>query len=196
MHGLVNRSIQSFVEETYGAEAWQAVADRAGVGHDGFEAMLLYDDLVTAKLLNAIAHQLDKPREMVLEDIGTFVVSNSKFERLRRLLRFGGETFVDFLNSLDELHGRVHLALPDLEGPRLELTELEGDAYRLQCHWHFPGACHVVMGVLRAMADDYGALVLLDYVGGDGRGAGELSIDLLDSRFAEGRAFQLAVMAE
>ena len=192
MHGLINRSIQSFVTETYGDAAWRAVAARAGVGPDGFEAMLTYDDSVTDALLDAASAHLDKPAEALLEDLGTFLVSNSKFEPLRRLLRFGGETFADFLASLDELHGRARLAVPDLDVPEIELDAAGAGTFRLRCRWGRPGACHVMMGVLRAMADDFGALVLLDYIEGDRPGDGMVSIDLLDSRFAAGRSFSLA----
>ena len=53
------------------------------------------------------------------------------------------------------------------------------------------GFGHVVMGLLRAMADDYGALALLEHKGT--RGDTEiLEIQLLDTAFAEGREFELA----
>lgn len=196
MYGLVNRSIQLFMQETYGEAAWRAVADTVGAGQDGFEALLEYDDAITVALIEEMARLLDKPVEMVLEDIGTFVVSHASFERLRRLLRFGGETFVDFLYSLEELQGRAHLALPELNAPQLELTEEAAGRFSLRCAWQVPGACHVVMGILRAMADDYGALVLLDYAQGKGACGGLVRVELLDSRFAAGRDFKLAVMAE
>ena len=47
-----------------------------------------------------------------------------------------------------------------------------------------------VLGILRAMADDYGALVLLEHQGRD-RESDVISIRLVDVSFAEGRVFQL-----
>ena len=47
MHGLMNRSIQCFLRDTYGAGCWRSVAQDIGIGADGFEAMLLYDDALT-----------------------------------------------------------------------------------------------------------------------------------------------------
>ena len=44
-------------------------------------------------------------------------------------------------------------------------------------------------GVLRAMADDYGALVLIDSAGTDGTA---LTVELLDMTFAAGRSCALA----
>ena len=45
-------------------------------------------------------------------------------------------------------------------------------------------------GVLRAMADDYGALVILDITGKQD-GSDVISITLVESEFSEGRAFDL-----
>lgn len=194
MHGLINRSIQCFVQDTYGERLWSSVVEEAGLGADGFEAMLTYDDALTEAVLGAVTRQLDKPREAVLEDLGTFLVSNPRLEPLRRLLRFGGESFVEFLHSLDDLAGRARLAVPELDVPELELLEEGPRSYRLVCRWHFAGGCQVIMGILRAMADDYGALVLLEHRGG-AAGGGSLSIELLDCSFAEGRSFKLAMPA-
>jgi hypothetical protein len=53
------------------------------------------------------------------------------------------------------------------------------------------GGGHVMLGLLRAMADDYGALVLLDHQGMT-EGAEVISIHILEQSFAEGRRFELA----
>lgn len=191
MHGLINRGVQCFLRDTYGDDLWRAVAERAGVGADGFEAMLLYDDSVTHALLDAAALRLDRPVEAILEDLGTFVVSNPNFEPLRRLLRFGGGGFVDFLHSLDDLRGRGRLAVPELDLPQLELQEEEAGRFALYCHASHPGFAHVMSGVLRAMADDYGALVVLEHETLEAGGA-RIGIHLLDQSFAAGRSFELA----
>ncbi len=51
-----------------------------------------------------------------------------------------------------------------------------------------------MVGVLRAMADDYGALALLDYRGRKDE-VETISVELLDMRFAEGRHFELGQRA-
>ena len=40
MHGLVNRSIQSFLQDTYGERLWARIADGLELEPSGFEAML------------------------------------------------------------------------------------------------------------------------------------------------------------
>jgi hypothetical protein len=194
MHGLVNRSIQCFLRDTYGEALWLQVARDAGLGFDSFETMLTYDDGLTAAVIDAAARRLDRPRDTVMEDLGTYLVSHPNLERVRRLMRFGGVDYVDFLHSLDDLPGRARLALPDLELPRLTLEDDGDGRFTLRCTSPIPGAGHVVLGLLRAMADDYGALVLLDH-SADGPDTDLLSIHLLESRFAAGRRFELAQRA-
>ena len=190
MHGLVNRSIQCFLRDTYGAAVWAAVTRGSGIGFDSFEPMLSYDPSTTDALLGASARVLDRPRETVLEDLGTYLVSHPNLERLRRLLRFGGVTFTDFLHSLEDLPERSRLALPDVRLPELHLADLGGGHFRLVCGPVLPGIGHVVAGLLRAMADDYGALAVLEHAG-EVAGGEAVEIRLLDASFAQGRRFEL-----
>lgn len=190
MHGLMNRAIQGFLRSTYGEDLWTHIARAARLHPDGFEAMLQYDDALTDAVLSTAAQHLDRARDTILEDVGTWLVSSQAGQPLRRLLRFGGVTFTDFLYSLEELRGRGRLALPDLGLPVLTLSEPQPGIYDLTCQG-LPGFGAVLMGVLRGMADDYGALVLLDHVGLRD-GAETLRIQLLAADFAEGRPFALA----
>jgi len=194
MHGLVNRSIQCFLRDTYGVETWATVAGLAKLGFDSFEAMLSYDAALTEAVLDAAGRTLDKPRDVLLEDLGTYLVSHPNVLALRRLLRFGGATFEEFLHSLDELHDRARLAVPDLSMPLLELRDHGAQAFTLMVTHDHPGFGHVMVGVLRAMADDYGALALLEYQGRKD-GTETIGIELLVTGFAEGRHFELGAQA-
>jgi hypothetical protein len=194
MHGLINRSLQCFLRDTYGATAWAAIAAKADIGFDSFEAMLTYDANLTDAVINAAALHLDRPRETVLEDLGTYLVSHPNVEALRRLLRFGGVTFVDFLHSLEDLPGRGRMAVPDLDLPKLVLTEGGANQFSLACEGPVQGIGHAMMGLLRAMADDYGALVILEYQGAN-TGGEMVSIQILEQCFAAGRHFDLATRA-
>jgi len=191
MHGLINRSIQGFLRDTYGAATWIRVAQEARLAFDNFEAMLVYDPALTEAVLAAAAKVLNRPRDSVMEDLGTYLVSHPNTEALRRLLRFGGVTFEDFLHSLEDLPERARLALPDLDLPSLDLIELGPGEFCLHVAAPFGGVGLVLVGLLRAMADDYGALVLLDRTD-DGPGVEQISINLLDHSHSKGRKFDLA----
>lgn len=194
MHGLINRAIQCFLRDTYGAAQWAAIAREARLGFDSFEPMLHYPATMTDDVLQAATDLLGRPRDAILEDIGTYLVSHPNLEALRRLLRFGGVGFRDFLHSVEDLRGRGRLALPDLELPDLELSEQQPELFTLRCRSDFLGSGMVIMGLLRAMADDYGALVLLEYQGAGDDGE-VIEIQLLETEFAEGRRFDLSARA-
>lgn len=189
MHGLINRSIECFIRDTYGPAVWRDIAAAAGLQDAGFEAMLHYDDSDTYGMLDALAERQKKPREAVLEDLGTYLVTHTTTRAIRRLLRFGGDTFADFLLSLDDLPERARLAVPELEFPALELQERGGGAFRLHLRTEHPDFVFMFCGALRALADDYGALVLMDSAQ-DPEG-GTIDMQLADLRFAEGKAFSL-----
>lgn len=191
MHGLINRSIQGFLRDTYGPVTWAQVARDARLGFDSFEPMLAYDAALTLAVLASASKVLNRPVEGVLEDLGTYLVSHPNTEAVRRLLRFGGVTFDDFLHSLEDLPERARLALPDLDLPALDLSELAFGEYRLTVTSPMPGMGQVLLGLLRAMADDYGALVLLDWAGAGGDQE-VILIQLLDQSYSAGRAFDLA----
>lgn len=194
MHGLINRSLQCFLRDTYGPAVWSAVARDACLGFDSFEAMLTYDPALTDAVINAATRHLDRPRDTLLEDLGTYLISHPNVEALRRLLRFGGVTFVDFLHSLEDLPGRGRMAVPDLDLPSLALSEIGEGQFFLACRAPVLGGGHVMLGLLRAMADDYGALVLLEHQGLTDASE-TISIHILEQSFASGRRFDLAEKA-
>lgn len=199
MHGLVNRSLECFIRETYGAACWQEIRVAAGLDFDAFEAMLSYDDHLTEAVITAAAARLDRPREALLEDFGHYLVTAPGCETLRRLFRFGGESFADFVHSLARLRDRGRLVLPDLDLPDIAVQEGPQGHFALRPRWSgaapVTGFCSAIVGLLRAMADDYGALALCEHrvVAGEGD---VVIVRMLASAHSEGRAFDLGRAAE
>ena len=179
-----------FVLDTYGRETWREMAQSAALPVMQFEAMLIYEDTLTEQALDATARFLDKPRTDVLEDIGTYLASHPNVEALRRLLRFGGAHFIEFLYSLGDLHDRARLAVDDLELPRLTLVRHTENHYSLLCGAAFPGWGHVLVGILRVMADDYGALACLEHCGAKDQ-TETIDIRLVHTSYAQERTFVL-----
>ncbi len=192
MHGLINRSFEGFLRGTYGDEFWAKLVAELNFGFTSFEPMFLYEPELTRKMVDHAARELGKPKETLLEDFGTFLIVNTRSDRVRRLLRFGGGTFTEFLHSLEDLPGRARLAVPEIDMPDIELEELTEGRYALFVTHPEPGFGYVILGTLRALADDYGALVFLDHQGRTGV-TEQISVHLLDSKHAEGRHFDLAV---
>jgi hypothetical protein len=189
MHWLVDRAIQCFLRDTRGGEAWAALAAEAGLDAGGFEAPG-GAGASAAAVLEIAARRAALPLELLLEDLGTYLVTHRNMQVIRRLLRFGGADFTEFLHSLDELPDRARLAVPDLDLPALALEEGGGASFTVRVTHPLPGHGHVMVGVLRAMADDYGVLALLEHRGRQG-GAELVAVELADAAFAEARAFEL-----
>lgn len=191
MIGIVNRAIENFLRDTYGS-AWDDVMQVLELDHASFEPLLGYDDALTGRLLAAAEARTGKLREALLEDLGIYLVSHPRYAPLRRLLRFAGVTFEDFLLSIDELPERSRLALPDLELPEIRVFAIGPEEFELSCGPGLPGFAHVLAGCLRAMADDYGALVTLS-LGSEGEdGAACIEITLHVVAHSDGNGFHLA----
>lgn len=188
MDALLLRSLQGYLRDTFGLSVWQAVCRRAALTIETFEPMLRYSPGTADLVARHAADTLGRPVETVWEDMGTYLVTNPGHEGVRRLLRFGGVGFSDFLHSLEEMPGRARLAMPDLDLPEIALTELAPDRYEIRCEARVRGFPRVLVGMLTAMADDYGALSLIE-PGEDGR----ILVQILDSRHAAARTFDLAL---
>jgi hypothetical protein len=191
MHGLANRAIQRFVIDTYGDGVWSEIASTAALGFETFEPLLVYDRTITDTVIKAASFELGKPREIFLEDLGQYLVSHSNSEALRRLLRFGGATFRSFLESLEDVPGRARLALPDRDFPNIEMHEMGPGHFMIVIQADIDGIGHIVLGAIRGMSDDYGALATIEHRGSF-HGTERLTILVHDEGFSEGRQFQLA----
>lgn len=184
------RSLQGYLRDTFGAVSWDAIVRASGLGVSHFEAMLPYDLTHADRLAAAASTVLRRPTEALWEDMGTYLVTNQAYEGMRRLLRFGGTGFVDFLHSLEDLPDRARLALPDLTVPDLAVEEVQAAHFRLTYRFHVAGTGPVLLGILRAMADDYGTLALID-LEHSGEGGGVISIQVLKMHHAKARPFVL-----
>ena len=101
----------------------------------------------TEVLIEAICLASGRTRDDMLEDFGNYVVSQHSSPAVRKLLRLGGETFVDFLYSLEQLHTRGAVLVPDLDLPNLRLEVAGDNQYILHCTEHKPGFGAVLQGI-------------------------------------------------
>lgn len=193
MYGLVHRAVQCFAQDTYGGPLWDKVVETARLGSPEFEAMLSYPDEELDDVLEALSQALGKTQEQVCEDIGAYLVTHARMNSVRRLLRFGGASYFDFVMSLDELHDRVRLALPELDLPRLEVSPHSNERFVILVDADRPHFGSVLLGLMRAMADDYGALAILELraANRDDANMKLVHVELFDSAFSSGREFDL-----
>lgn len=194
MYGLLLRSIQAYLRATHGAAVWGRVLRRVDQPSDGFEPMLPYDPVVLDQVIAACVQELGRPSDVILEDVGTFLVTDPAHRAMRRLLRFGGATFEDFLLSLEEMPDRARLALQGVEFPRITVSEEGAGHYRLRYDCSIPALFPVALGTVRAMADDYGALVVIEAERTDcfHCAQGMMDVLVLETEHGLGRHFDLS----
>jgi hypothetical protein len=188
MDALLLRSLQGYVRDTFGQPAWQAICRAAQLKFETFEPMLRYDPGMADRVAAFAASTLGRSVDTIWEDMGTYLVTNQGHEGVRRLLRFGGSSFADLLHSLEEMPGRARLAMPDLDLPEFTLKELGDDRFEVRCRSRIVGMQRVLVGMLTAMADDYGTLCLIE-----AEADGVIMVQVLDSFHATGRRFDLTL---
>ena len=188
---VVNKALEAFVCQRYGEKLWADLLIALSLPGYEIEAMLTYEDGITYDPMDRLAKRQSKMHQDVLEDIGGYLVAEDSQASIRRLLRFGGATFEDFLLSLDDLNDCVALALDILDMPliRVLLLSTEKIHVRVAPKWH--GFSDVLVGLLRALADDYGALVFMDRLA-DTDQTECIEVILIDHHHSAGTIFDLA----
>ena len=189
MDALLLRSLQGYVRDTFGLPVWQAVCRQSGLTVETFEPMLRYDSGTADRVAKGVADVLGRPVEAVWEDMGTHLVTNPRHEGVRRLLRFCGIGFADFLYSLEEMPGRTRLALAGLDLPDLQMRQIDVDKFEIFCRSNVKGIPRVLVGILTAMADDYGTLCVIET---DDQHDDRILVRVLDSHHNTARRFDLA----
>ena len=96
--------------------------------------------------------------------------------------------------SLDTLRDRARLAVDDLDLPRLDVASMNEGTIILKVQPIWSGFSDVLVGLIRAMADDYGALVFIqrDFVP---QGWDRIEVILIQHDFGSGNRFDLSVSA-
>lgn len=175
MHRLVQRAIEEFIIATYGSDVWTKVA--AGSRH----RITSNDETHGQKVMHAASGELGKPYVEMWEDLGAWL---ARLEPMRRLLRFSGRDFKDFLQNIVDLPDYTRMVVPDLKMPGMTVVT-EDEVLRILVRRRDPEWIHAIAGVVRVMADDYGALGLI-WVEPDG-----IAVQVSDDSFAEARDFHL-----
>ena len=198
MHGLMCKAVEGFVKDQHGPAAWAEVRARTGLTIEGFEALRVYDLALAQGVIDATAVVLDRESAALFEDIGHWVCTHPPLEPVRRLIRFTGKTFVNFLYALDEMHDRACMAVPGIDLPRYSLSKDGSGDFEIASTWPAPGGAALLTGMLRAMADDYGTLALIEagearFV--EGTWHERIHVRVVEQAFHEPREFTLGGVA-
>lgn len=149
MYGLVNQAVREMVITNYGEEKWEAIRENAGTD-DVFIAMDQYPDNVTTGLVGGACAVLGAQPEQVLDAFGEFWVDFTG-RAYGELFEMAGDSFVDFLKNLNDLHTRVEQMMPDLAPPSFMITDEMPGEFKLQYHSKRDGLHPMINGLLRGL---------------------------------------------
>lgn len=180
MYGMVNQAIQSYIENNYGEDVWQDILTMAHVDHDRFEQLISYDDDISYRLVGAIGKRLDLRTEQVLETFGEFWPVYAMGTSFKELVKFGGDTFLEALDYLDEMHERVKIAMPNLNPPSFEVEKLSVNSYRLHYYSQREGLAPMVTGLLYGLARQYETSIEVRHISSDTTGRDHDYFDIIE----------------
>jgi hypothetical protein len=154
MYGLVNKAVRDLVVSQFGEETWQTIRTKAGVDNT-FVGMSQYSDDVTYKLVGAASEVSGLTPAEVLEAFGRHWVLFTAAEGYGHILDMAGDTFVEFLQNMDDLHARIRLSMPDLSPPHLTCSDVCEESMRLHYHSHRDGLAPMVVGLLKGLGERF-----------------------------------------
>ena len=182
MYGLVNKAIEGLVVQHHGPDVWRRILDVAGLDAEPFVGLQSYSDEITYALVGAASQLLDRSAGDLLRDFGRywveFVARSSYGEWLE-----AADTFEDCLSSLDEMHARLSLSLPELRPPSFELQGGEGDTIRLLYFSEREGLAPMVVGLIEGLAERFGKTATVQHLPGS-KGPGGKGHEEFDIRLA------------
>lgn len=155
MYGMVNQAVRELVIGKFGEESWNRVCTEADLTETDFSSLRKYPDDVTYRLVAAASKVLDMPAETVLEAFGESWTDYAKRTSFSRLLSFGGKTFQEFVDNLDQMHAKIKLSLPELAPPMFRTSDTSENGFRLHYYSTRPGLAPLVKGMLRGVAKLY-----------------------------------------
>jgi hypothetical protein len=151
MFGLINKGIEDMVCEQFGEGTWEEIKDTANIDIVSFISMDSYPDEVTHKLITAASKILNISEAAVLEAFGYHWVSFVAAEGYDELMNITGDNLAEFLQNLDNLHGRVGLCFPNLQMPGFQCADVQTEFISLNYYSERLGFTPMVIGIIKGL---------------------------------------------
>lgn len=167
MYGMVNEGIRTYILREFDEQTWQKICKSAGLNQFDFEKMTSYDDGVTYELVGAICDHTGLEAAEVLKIFGEYWVEFAGASNFGHLMRMAGDSFLDRVRGLDDMHERILLSMPHLTPPSFELEETDKSAegqYILRYFSEREGLAHMVIGLLHGLAQETGDRIEVNHI--------------------------------
>lgn len=153
MYGMIHKSIRDMVTTVHGEAVWERIAREAGVEDDHFLSLRAYDDEICYSLVAACAQVLNVSAAQCLEDFGRFWVLVTAAQHYGNMLRGYGNTTIDLLAHLNQLHERIASTFVGYRPPSFSTERLTDGECRLHYISGRSGLTPFVSGLVSGLAE-------------------------------------------
>lgn len=152
MYGLVNRAVEDLVKQMKGDDGWQRVCSHAQVAADGFVAVRSYPDDVTYRLVGSVSREMSLQPEQVLEAFGEHWILYTAEQGYGEMMRQAGSSVREVLANLNDMHGRIETAFPEMTLPYFFVDDVAEGVFDLVYESTREGLAPMVVGLVRGLA--------------------------------------------
>lgn len=151
MIGWINLSVEAFIRESFGDEAWEAILARTK--HDSkWVSSIPYPDKITYDLVITGAELLGVTPAQALEAYGEYFVTYITKQGYDKVLLTLGSNLAQFLMNLNNLHLHLSMGMPAMSPPAFRCTHITPESLHLHYYSQRPALWPIVKGVIQAMA--------------------------------------------
>ncbi|XP_050314807.1 soluble guanylate cyclase 89Da-like [Anthonomus grandis grandis] len=155
MYGMLLESIQYYIQLQYGEDIWNEVLRIANCKHTVFNTHQIYPDNLALQLGEACAQITGGSYEHFISFFGKcFIRYSSKFG-YDATIKATGRYFIEFLESVDNIHHQFSFTYPKMKSPSMYLTEVDENGCVLVYRSSRPGFSSYITGILKQCAEDF-----------------------------------------
>ena len=149
MYGLIIEAIVTYIQQTYGEEAWSKIRTKAGLDNECFSTHERYSESIIPVIANAVVEITGEDYENLLDAFGVSFVSFVGKYGYDRMLKVLGRHMRDFLNGLDNLHEYLRFSYPKMRPPSFFCENENKSGLTLHYRTRRKGYLNYVMGQIR-----------------------------------------------
>jgi len=164
MYGLIHTALREMVLEHHGEKTWEAIVTGSGVPADSFLTMRSYDDETTLALIGAASNILELPLDKSLEAFGEYWISSFATKEYGRLLDHTGDSPIEFLQNLDDLHDRISTSFTDFKPPSFRVDIKDAKTAVVRYSSNREGLTPFVVGILEGLGKRFGTSIKVDSI--------------------------------
>ncbi len=163
MYGMVNKAIKDLVISGFGQSKWDEIKIKAGLTSDDFSSMAPYSDSITYELVGAASEVLQLPATVILQEFGKHWIKFTAKEGYGVMMDMFGSNFFEAISSINNLHQRIGLSMPQLSAPRFNIQTISETELLVEYISTRKGLGHMMIGLLYGLAEKHNEKIEINH---------------------------------